>query len=208
MTSADAEVSMTASWQVASDRCGPRPRRSTPYAGTMDAVRDAKRALRRRMRAVRADVADPVGAARALWVHVESMPAVVEARVVMAFESVPGEPDTTELIEWCRAAGKRVVVPAADPGAVVPAPPRELDVVIIPVLAFTPRGDRLGQGGGWYDRLLATVRPDCVTIGVGFASQLIDALPTEPHDRRVDLVVTDHGVVRAGRAGEPGRSDD
>ena len=65
--------------------------------------------------------------------------------------------------------------------------------MIVPGLAFTRRGDRLGQGGGWYDRVLAGVRDDCVTIGVAFAPQLVDELPVEPHDRPVDLVVTEHG---------------
>jgi 5-formyltetrahydrofolate cyclo-ligase len=72
-----------------------------------------------------------------------------------------------------------------------PPDPRSIDVVIVPGTAFTAAGDRLGQGGGWYDRFLARVRPDCVTIGVGFAPQLVSELPVEDHDIRLDLVVTD-----------------
>ena len=52
---------------------------------------------------------------------------------------------------------------------------------------------RLGQGGGWYDRFLRTLRPDCVTIGVAFAPQIVDVLPVEPHDVQLDMVVTDAG---------------
>jgi 5-formyltetrahydrofolate cyclo-ligase len=66
-------------------------------------------------------------------------------------------------------------------------------VAIVPGLAFTAAGDRLGQGGGWYDRVLADVRDDCTVIGVGFGVQVVDELPVEAHDRRLDLVVTEHG---------------
>ena len=65
--------------------------------------------------------------------------------------------------------------------------------MIVPGTAFTPDGHRLGQGGGWYDRFLPRLRPDCLKVGVGFAPQLVDHLPVEPHDVTLDLVVTDDG---------------
>ena len=111
----------------------------------------------------------------------------------MAYASLPGEPDSEAFIEWCGSLGKHVVVPDSDPAAALPADPRSLDVVIVPGLAFTRRGDRLGQGGGWYDRLLAELPDDCTTIGVGFSIQLVDDLPVEPHDTRVDVVITEDG---------------
>ena len=58
-------------------------------------------------------------------------------------------------------------------------------------VAFTAGGDRLGQGGGWYDRFLPHVRSNCTTIGVCFEPQLVDMLPLEPHDVRLDHVVSD-----------------
>ena len=69
--------------------------------------------------------------------------------------------------------------------------PAELDVVVVPGLAFTPDGRRLGQGGGHYDRFLTRLRPDCVTIGACFVELLLEDLPTEPHDTTVDHVATD-----------------
>ena len=74
------------------------------------------------------------------------------------------------------------------PGDVDPA---SLDVVVVPGLAFTADGRRLGQGGGHYDRFLPRLRPECRTVGAAFAEQVVDDLPTEPHDVRLDLVVTD-----------------
>ena len=142
------------------------------------------------MREVRRSVHDRDERSRSLWALVQAEPEVQAAAVVMTFASIPGEPDTTSFVEWCRTAGKRVLVPESDPSAEPPDDPGSIDVVIVPGLAFTAAGDRLGQGGGWYDRVLSAVRDDCLTIGVCFAEQLVDELPTEPHDVRLDRVHT------------------
>lgn len=163
-------------------------------AGPADPVA-AKRELRRSMRAIRRGVDDPTGRAQRIWNRTRSMPAVRDASMVMAFRSIPGEPDTGPFIEWCEADGKEVVIPDPDPAAEYPEELDRIDVVIVPGVAFTVEGDRLGQGGGWYDRLLADVRPDCVTIGVCFAEQIVETVPTEPHDRRLDHIVTDAGLA-------------
>jgi 5-formyltetrahydrofolate cyclo-ligase len=63
------------------------------------------------------------------------------------------------------------------------------DLVVVPLLAFTAEGHRLGQGGGHYDRWLAK-NPDVPAIGLAWDAQLIDALPIEPHDRLLRAIVT------------------
>ena len=140
---------------------------------------DAKRALRREMRALRKALPDqPQRSASVVGARRAAAGRRATERVVMAFTSVPGEPDTVPFIAWCRERGKTVHVPEDDP-----APdPATIDVVIVPGTAFTPDGHRLGQGGGWYDRFLPRLRPDCLTVGVGFAPQLVEQLPVEPHD--------------------------
>ncbi len=152
---------------------------------------DAKRALRRTMRAVRRDLPEQAERSARIRERLESLPEVAAARVVMVFDPVQGEPLVGPFVEWCREQGKAVVVPDSDPAAEPPPDADRFDVVVVPGLAFTIAGDRLGQGGGWYDRFLAAVRPDCLTIGVGFAPQLVDELPVERHDVRLGLVVTD-----------------
>lgn len=147
------------------------------------------------MRALRRSIDDQDVRSARIWAGVRSLPAVQEASAVMAYASVPGEPDSEPFIDWCRDERKTVVVPASDPAAAMPDEPASIDVVIVPGVAFTRRGDRLGQGGGWYDRFLADVRSDCLTIGVAFVEQLVDDLPVEPHDVRLDLVVTDEDVA-------------
>lgn len=75
---------------------------------------------------------------------------------------------------------------------VVPLDPASLDVVLVPGIAFTRDGKRLGRGGGYYDRFLATLPPTVYLIGICHAHQLRDDLPVEAHDVRVhEMVVAD-----------------
>lgn len=85
------------------------------------------------------------------------------------------------------------------PGEAI-AKPGELDRILIcvPGLAFSLAGDRLGRGGGHYDRLLAELALPAITIGLAYSFQLLDELPTKPHDRRLDFIVTESALHRAG----------
>jgi len=78
----------------------------------------------------------------------------------------------------------------------VPVPPDEIDLVATPGLAFDRAGRRLGYGGAYFDTFLPRLRPDCAVIAIGFAEQLVDAVPVGPADRPVGVVVTDQEVVR------------
>lgn len=64
-------------------------------------------------------------------------------------------------------------------------------MVVVPGLAFTADGRRLGQGGGHYDRFLTGVSPQCLLVGVAFAEQLVMDIPVESHDVVLDAVVSD-----------------
>lgn len=72
--------------------------------------------------------------------------------------------------------------------------PTEIDVALVPALTFSLDGARLGHGKGYYDRLLATVRPDCLRVGVMFDQLVVDSLPTEPHDISMTHLATESGV--------------
>jgi len=77
-----------------------------------------------------------------------------------------------------------------EPAEAEVAKPADVAVWIIPGLAFTRDGRRLGYGGGWYDRLLASASADSLRIGVAHEFQVVEELPQEPHDIRIDCVVT------------------
>jgi len=88
--------------------------------------------------------------------------------------------------------------------------PEAVDLVLVPGVAFDRRGYRLGYGGGYYDRLLADMRSPAVTArrsspavaaGLAYDFQIVDELPVGPHDQRVDLVLTERGVLAGASSG-------
>jgi len=71
------------------------------------------------------------------------------------------------------------------------------DVVLVPLLAFDRAGRRLGYGGGYYDRTLATL-PGAIAIGIAYAGQEMPEVPAGPQDMRLPLVATEAGVIFCG----------
>lgn len=70
----------------------------------------------------------------------------------------------------------------------------DIDLMIIPAVAFDRKGNRLGRGKGFYDRLLASSK--ATKIGVGYEFQLLDELPTENHDVAMDMVITQYSFLK------------
>ena len=186
-------------------------------------LKQAKRALRRQVLAERDRLPERERAAMSAAI-VDRLLALDElrgARTVMAFWSFGGEVDTLPLLERLEAAGTQVVLPriedrdvepvayaAGDPlaetsfGAKEPASgrrlePSELDVVVVPGVAFDRAGGRVGYGAGFYDRLLGRVRDDAFAVAVASGLQVVDRVPAGGTDRRVDAVVTEREVIRA-----------
>lgn len=74
--------------------------------------------------------------------------------------------------------------------------PGEIELAVVPGVAFDRAGYRLGQGGGYYDRFLPHLPAHVPRIGYAYAFQVVDAVPHGPGDERVHQVVTDEGIVR------------
>ena len=102
---------------------------------------------------------------------------------VMVFDSVPGEPRLEMFCEWLREHDIRTAISEDDPD------PRNIDVVVVPGVAFTAHGHRLGQGGGCYERFLTDVGHETVTIGVCFAEQAVSVVSQEPYDISMHRVI-------------------
>ena len=140
--------------------------------------------------------------------------------VIATFLPMPGEVDLTSLLEIPHG---RFVVPRIEAddhltlhdlrsaelvrhpwGFLEPSPssvpidPDGVDVILVPGMAFDRRGGRLGRGKGMYDRLLARLAHGVVRIGVVSGAGVVDAVPLADHDMRVDWLVTERGVLRAG----------
>ncbi|MFH0879133.1 MAG: 5-formyltetrahydrofolate cyclo-ligase [Lentisphaerota bacterium] len=154
------------------------------------------------------------------------LPLWTGARVIGCFMSMPREVQLKEFIQRCREAGKKICVPAfqsgegcygwawLEPGRPVrqgrwgidePAEPQwvhvsELDMAIVPGVAFDRKGHRLGHGAGFLDRLLAG--GSAFMAGVAFEIQILEAVPAEKHDVAVDAVITekDRYPLRHNRA--------
>lgn len=184
-------------------------------------VRARKAALRRAIRLARDQLtaAERAVASAAAEERIWRLPALRKVRTVALYAAHRGEVDLTGLIRRCREREVRTAFPrvsgdqlelvataAGDPlatgyrGITEPTGPPidlgEVDVVVLPGVAFDPNGGRLGQGGGHYDRLLAELPVGALRVGVGFACQLVPSVPRETHDAPLDVVVTDRGTYR------------
>jgi 5-formyltetrahydrofolate cyclo-ligase len=168
-----------------------------------------KAALRKRMRMVRDMVDDHLMRSVQLWAKVAELDEYRRASSVMAFVGFSGEPDTDPLFARLSVEGKRLLLPRVEPSGIVavdgdapwvaskfgvsepiglPVDLSEIDLVIVPGLAFTVAGDRLGYGQGYYDRFLPTV--SAPSVGVCFTEQLVDEMPLTERDVRVGTVVS------------------
>jgi 5-formyltetrahydrofolate cyclo-ligase len=140
---------------------------------------------------------------------------------VMVYVPKPPEVDTMPLIRYLLEKGVRVVVPIIeretrtlrlscleDPGDLVistfsvpepigkeiPVCGEDLEVVIVPLLAFDRAGHRLGYGAGYYDRFLSSY-PRAKRIGAAFSCQEIGSVPADDNDVAMDLIVTEHDII-------------
>lgn len=156
---------------------------------------------------------------RVLDIRCLNLPGLSAASTVLAYvSSFPEEVNTRPILEFILAGGRRLVCPRVDRvermltlyeikdlwkdlgkgvlGILEPTDacarisPEEIDFVLVPALAFDQRGYRLGRGGGYYDRLLPSLRADCSRWVVGFNEQWVQTLPVEQHDQKVDGVLT------------------
>lgn len=82
-------------------------------------------------------------------------------------------------------------IPEPRPEDRIPVPFEDIGVWIVPGLAFTLEGARLGYGGGWYDRMMLKASPESKKIGVCYDFQIAASIPSEPHDLAVDAIATD-----------------
>jgi 5-formyltetrahydrofolate cyclo-ligase len=208
------------------------PHGATPGGSPADPVAEAKRALRRRLldeRRARPE-AELGPVARAIADHALAWDPVRRAPTVTAYVSVGAEPGTGPLLEALHAAGLRVLLPVVLPdldldwaaytgpdslapagrlGLLEPTGPRlgvdavrDAAVLLVPGLAVSPSGVRLGRGGGCYDRALAraTGRPTAVLL---HDDEVGLNVPTAPHDRPVTHAITPGGVHVLGIGERP-----
>ena len=115
-----------------------------------------------------------------------------EAQSVILFTPLPSEPIITPLKLDCEARKVAwVAIAQSSRNAAELHLPDAIDLILVPGLAFSKDRHRLGRGGGFFDRLLAGRAAQAFKLGICFSFQLLDTIPTEPHDIVMDAVVTD-----------------
>jgi len=183
-----------------------------------------KAALRNRLRALRREEAERrPGAAKAAarLAPVDRLPAFA---CVAAYHPMGSEMDPEPLVRRLAQTGAMVALPVgvdrhaplqyrlwdgSDPltpdafGVLCPplsAPAMRPDLVIVPLLAFDRTGARLGQGGGTFDRTLQNLRASgrVFVLGLAYSAQEVEAVPREPHDERLDAVLTEAAYLEFG----------
>lgn len=151
-------------------------------------------------------------ASHRIFSEVESLPSFARVRVIALFAALPDEPQTKEFIERWRDR-KRIVLPRIEgsemrfydytpdsmqsgsfgidePQGATPCATEDIEMMIMPGVAFTSNGCRMGRGKGFYDRYLSQAGFRAMTIGVCFKEQMVEQIPTEMHDKRVDMVIS------------------
>ena len=187
-----------------------------PFISKKTALREMYRGARRR-----AAKARPDAARHAARVFMSEIP-LPDGAVVALYFPINDELDTEPLAVALVEKGVSIALPVTQgkkkpllfrryvpgdalvPGAYGEQTPDETaetvtpSIVVAPLLAFTREGDRLGYGGGYYDRTLAALRRDGAVLAVGYAygAQEVDALPPDPLDERLDWVVTERAAHR------------
>lgn len=183
-------------------------------------VAEAKRALRRRALTQRR-LLDIPGAAGAAAAHLLQAVDIAPGVTVAGYAAMRGELDPRPALLALEAMGCRTALPHTTgrgeplrfleaPGGVagstdalgIAAPPASAaevdpDLLLVPLAAFDRRGYRLGYGGGFYDAALARLRAGGTVTAVGwaFAAQQVEAVPAEPHDARLDWIVTEREAI-------------
>jgi 5-formyltetrahydrofolate cyclo-ligase len=194
----------------------------------MDATAARKIALRDQLSTTRGrrSLLEVSEGARALAEHLLASPELHRAATVAAYVSIGTEPGTGPLLDGLVERGRRVILPVVLPdldldwavytgpeqlerarrGLLEPVGPRlgtdavaTADVVLTPGLAVDRAGMRLGQGGGCYDRALGRVPVGTFVCTLLYDGELLDEIPSAPHDRPVTAVVTPSGLTRLRR---------
>ena len=165
-----------------------------------------KKALRQKMLAFRKGLTKEQHEAksRAILARLYEEPRFQQAKTIFAYASMPDEVQLYDLLAHALREGKRVNLPSL--AALVPGkfgiltvrkeeqsiiPADEVDFVVVPGAAFSPKGERLGLGGGYYDRYLMEKAPQAYRAALTFDGQVVASVPMEAHDAKVNLILTE-----------------
>lgn len=176
-----------------------------------------KREIRKKIKALREMLleAERRSAAEEVFARLEKTAAFLMADRILMYHSLPDELSTHEfLVKWHgrkhfflpRVNGVNLdILPyeetklelgsfhIEEPTGDNTVDPSDIELIIVPAVAYDKKGNRLGRGKGFYDRLLSSTK--ATKIGVGYDFQLIEEIPSEPHDVPMDIVITQNSTI-------------
>lgn len=152
------------------------------------------------------------------------IPIFEKSKKIMVYLSFKNEVDTFKLISFCQKKGKDIIVPFTiekdkrivpslikdidkelvkskfgylqpSPEHLKPIDDKEIDLIIVPGVAFDRLGYRIGFGGGYYDRFLSKLKHKVTTIGLAYDFQIISRVPAEEFDIPLDYIVTEKRII-------------
>lgn len=149
--------------------------------------------------------------------HIMNMPQYKASQTVALYSAIGSEADLSPLIF---GSGKTIALPVCVEGDTLvfkiagdettlekgsfgilepkagqaEIPPEEIDLIFVPGAVFDKTGGRIGYGKGYYDRILPRLSEKCKVVGVAYSLQLSEEIKTEPHDIKVDMIVTEEGI--------------
>ncbi|UWG98254.1 5-formyltetrahydrofolate cyclo-ligase [Dehalobacter sp. DCM] len=154
--------------------------------------------------------------------NILSLPIYKESGTIMMYLNYWDEVDTGGIAEDTLQAGKRLVIPLCKGEIIIPyeikrleedvqigmfgireprpgnsrvVVPSDIDIVLVPGVAFDGRGNRIGFGKGFYDRFLPQLRDNVTIVGLAYSCQIVDKIDAEAHDFTMSLLVTENGVI-------------
>ena len=186
-----------------------------------------KASLREKLKKLR-DQVDPglaETASQGVWTIFSRLPEFHKSKGIGAFASTPGEINTYPILEGILAAGKKLYLPRVapdrthfdyylvpdfknlssgafgilEPSGGHPAAWDDIDIALVPGLAFDLRGHRLGFGKGYYDRVLPHLKKTAMTVGLGYSFQIVEQIPDESHDFLLKSILTEKGFQPCGK---------
>ncbi len=176
-----------------------------------------KRDMRRKVKALRSMLleSEKAAAAEEVFSRLETTAAFMLADRILMYHSLPDELSTRRFLDKWHSK-KRFYLPRVngvnldilpydesrlelgafhieEPTGNEVVDPEDIELIVVPGVAYDRKGNRLGRGKGFYDRLLQTTK--ATKIGVGYEFQMFDSIPVEPHDVKMDMVITQNTTI-------------
>lgn len=155
--------------------------------------------------------------------HIQESMIIDDAESIMIFMDFRKEVETRPIIEWLWEQNKKVIIPRVKKGSPILelcliesfedmdlsplgilepksshtdfVAPNSIEFVFMPGVAFTRDGCRLGYGGGYYDQLIPLMQNHIPRVALAFDLQIVESLPVEDHDIKIDGIVTESGII-------------